>query len=107
MKKIERSTISSSSSPRQRLRLASANELSRGRSAHGCRIAAEYLSVEHPGLPTGTKCGERDRLPGRRGASISCRDEPQTWENDLKEIETRLCLFDNSKPLPKSSSAET
>ena len=57
------------------------------------------------GLPTWyeVRVNEQGWLGRRGGVDLMVAMNPQTWEADLKEIETGGYLFyDNSKPLPKS-----
>jgi 2-oxoglutarate ferredoxin oxidoreductase subunit alpha len=57
------------------------------------------------GLPTWyeVRVNERGWIGRRGGVDLMVAMNPQTWEADLKEIESGGYLFhDNSKPLPKS-----
>ena len=57
------------------------------------------------GLPTWyeVRVNEQGWLGRRGGVDLMVAMNPQTWDADLKEIETGGYLFyDNSKPLPKS-----
>jgi 2-oxoglutarate ferredoxin oxidoreductase subunit alpha len=90
---------------------ASANELfARAILRMGVPVSPRNIFPSNiQGLPTWYEVRvNEDGYVGRRGGvDLMVAMNPQTWDNDLKEIESGGYLFyDNSKPLPKSKFRE-
>ena len=86
---------------------ASANELfARAILRMGVPVSPRNIFPSNiQGLPTWyeVRVNETGYLGRRGGVDLMVAMNPQTWDNDLKEIESGGYLFyDNSKPLPKS-----
>ena len=86
---------------------ASANELfARAILRMGVPVSPRNIFPSNiQGLPTWyeVRVNEAGYLGRRGGVDLMVAMNPQTWDNDLKEIESGGYLFyDNSKPLPKS-----
>jgi len=86
---------------------ASANELfARAILRMGVPVSPRNIFPSNiQGLPTWyeVRVNEVGYLGRRGGVDLMVAMNPQTWDNDLKEIESGGYLFyDNSKPLPKS-----
>ena len=86
---------------------ASANELfARSILRMGVPVSPRNIFPSNiQGLPTWyeVRVTEKGYLGRRGGVDLMVAMNPQTWDNDLKEIETGGYLFyDNSKPLPES-----
>ena len=90
---------------------ASANELfARAILRMGVPVSPRNIFPSNiQGLPTWyeVRVNEAGYLGRRGGVDLMVAMNPQTWDNDLKEIESGGYLFyDNSKPLPKSKFRE-
>ena len=90
---------------------ASANELfARAILRMGIPVSPRNIFPSNiQGLPTWyeVRVNETGYLGRRGGVDVMVAMNPQTWDNDLKEIEAGGYLFyDNSKPLPKSKFRE-
>jgi 2-oxoglutarate ferredoxin oxidoreductase subunit alpha len=90
---------------------ASANELfARAILRMGVPVSPRNIFPSNiQGLPTWyeVRINEKGYQGRRGGVDLMVSMNPQTWDNDLKEIETGGYLFyDNSKPLPKSKFRE-
>jgi len=86
---------------------ASANELfARAILRMGVPVSPRNIFPSNiQGLPTWyeVRVNETGYVGRRGGVDLMVAMNPQTWDNDLKEIESGGYLFyDNSKPLPKS-----
>lgn len=86
---------------------ASANELfARAILRMGVPVSPRNIFPSNiQGLPTWyeVRINEKGYQGRRGGVDLMVSMNPQTWDNDLKEIETGGYLFyDNSKPLPQS-----
>ena len=86
---------------------ASANELfARAILRMGVPVSPRNIFPSNiQGLPTWyeVRVNETGYVGRRGGVDVMVAMNPQTWDNDLKEIESGGYLFyDNSKPLPKS-----
>ena len=108
----KRSTISSSSSPTSTARARHRpTSFSRARScAWACPCRPRNIFPSNiQGLPTWyeVRVNETGYQGRRGGVDLMVAMNPQTWDNDLKEIESGGYLFyDSSKPLPKSKFRE-
>ncbi len=90
---------------------ASANELfARAILRMGVPVSPRNIFPSNiQGLPTWyeVRVNETGYVGRRGGVDLMVAMNPQTWDNDLKEIESGGYLFyDNSKPLPKSKFRE-
>jgi 2-oxoglutarate ferredoxin oxidoreductase subunit alpha len=90
---------------------ASANELfARAILRMGVPVSPRNIFPSNiQGLPTWyeVRVNETGYLGRRGGVDVMVAMNPQTWDNDLKEIEPGGYLFyDNSRPLPKSKFRE-